>query len=967
MALEQPLDLSGISQESEDSSNSEEASSSPTQPCERAAPLMPVQPSEVGGSVVTTEQERVNQVATDNGGCAARAAADEGSTPAMKEEWQGTFTDNGMQGCTATTRQRECGGVPEEEGEQRSDFSPLEMREGTWTPCTEDERSSSDTAAERTSGSFSSGHGSQEVSLSSSQTQDEDGAQEEGQGVDGAGESNVLQGTGDNASPKPGESGGLNCTELQRILTNGASDEAGGTVEQAGNSTADLKSNAPLDFSVSNSHCGGEVASAKAENEQESTEAIDTQTDGVPLEQFGLAEKQIDSAMKAEEATVDGAELTAPLSVTVVQASEAKPGGSMLKSRFAGRFHVAFTCSACEAGFSSVVELTAHVSCHAGLWPVKCEFCVRLFRSPQNLSSHRASAHGVPCTPRGNTSSLCCPLCPKKFAFPTSLKRHQEEMHPKLGAHESDGENVSEGQELSANGAGGGREVDEYEELSWLRPQNFTDPAKAKMWFSSTQILAMSQVEKNEDDKRKSTRLSLAFKERKSSLENNLTATLKLLAEGEHLLSPDVHLAKMDGSSARYPTFRPPPFRYNRSAEGGKVGGASSGAASTASPAGATVGTTAVPGMATATPGVRVARIPHSFSSPITCTKCGTGFLELALLRSHVRACVNVRVRRRYTPRKQSAASDSASSVDDQGSPQRGYSKSSGSKASGSGGFMPKQKVKLSAQDRASEKVKRRPPGSAKVDVASSSQKLPCCPYCKRAFTYLGSLSKHVAFGCIKKGEKVRVSKSSSNTNRLSSKKSNKNANGDKNKSSKHLRQHLTSTTRPNANIFQKALPATQQGKLQASTPGSDRSSAEGASLRVDKWAATTPTTDEDEDADEVRLLKKRGRPPKLRADGASSSSHSSPRNQSPSRTAATGAPWIPPHSKAQDRSFKRKQSAGEREESAHRGERGPPWPERVSVKRKYSSPAANVDKDVKRKHSSGESIKVSDSRESAF
>ncbi|XP_071839726.1 uncharacterized protein [Apostichopus japonicus] len=107
-----------------------------------------------------------------------------------------------------------------------------------------------------------------------------------------------------------------------------------------------------------------------------------------------------------------------------------------------------FTCNICNLNFVSIRELSQHVVAHAEDFPYKCEFCMHVFTSSDELWDHKESKHSV-------KKMYVCSLCKQEFAYFSNLEKHQRESH--TGVECTFNENL----------------------CNDVRPQNFTDPTKA--------------------------------------------------------------------------------------------------------------------------------------------------------------------------------------------------------------------------------------------------------------------------------------------------------------------------------------------------------------------------------------------------------------------------------------------------------------------------------------------------------
>ncbi|XP_016004959.2 PR domain zinc finger protein 2 isoform X2 [Rousettus aegyptiacus] len=379
-------------------------------------------------------------------------------------------------------------------------------------------------------------------------------------------------------------------------------------------------------------------------------------------------------------------------------------------------FNKNFVCNVCESPFLSIKDLTKHLSIHAEEWPFKCEFCVQLFKAKTDLSEHRFLLHGV-----GNI--FVCSVCKKEFAFLCNLQQHQRDLHPdKVCTHH------------------------EFESGT-LRPQNFTDPSKARA--EHMQSLPEDPLETSKEE------------EELNDSSEELYTTIKIMASGIKTKDPDVRL----GLNQHYPSFKPPPFQYHHR-----------------NPMG--IGATAT--------NFTTHNIPQTFTTAIRCTKCGKGVDNMPELHKHILACASASDKKRYTPKKnpvplkQTVQPKNGVVVLDNagknafrrmGQPKRLNFSVELSK-------MSPNKLKLNALKKKNQLVQRailqkNRSAKQKADLKNASESSHICPYCNREFTYIGSLNKHAAFSCPKKPlspSKKKVSHSSKKGGHSSSASSDRNS-----------------------------------------------------------------------------------------------------------------------------------------------------------------------------------------------
>ncbi|KAM9361822.1 PR domain zinc finger protein 2 [Symphorus nematophorus] len=361
-----------------------------------------------------------------------------------------------------------------------------------------------------------------------------------------------------------------------------------------------------------------------------------------------------------------------------------------------------FVCNVCEEPFNSIKELSGHITEHAADWPFKCEFCVQLFGDAPALLAHRTTLHGV-------GRIFLCSVCSKEFAFLCNLQQHQKDLHPNETCSHT---TVESGK---------------------LRPQNYTDPSRAKEESSppspAPEVTNDETAPHNDSD--------LAKEEpdvngnHTEDPNEELYTTIKIMAsEGAKPKGPDVRL----GINQHYPSYKPPPFPYHSRSHAGSVASATN---------------------------FTTHNIPQTFSTAIRCTKCGNSFDNMPELHQHILACANASDKKRYTPKKNpiplkqivkspngvvspSAAAAGQSAFRRMGQPKRlNFNQDTG-------------KTKMSALSKKKNQLVQRAISqknkAAKVTVkVEEEQPSNVCPHCSREFTYPASLSKHMAVSCPKK------------------------------------------------------------------------------------------------------------------------------------------------------------------------------------------------------------------------
>lgn len=376
-----------------------------------------------------------------------------------------------------------------------------------------------------------------------------------------------------------------------------------------------------------------------------------------------------------------------------------------------------FVCNVCEEPFNSIKELSGHIAEHAADWPFKCEFCVQLFGDAAALLAHRTTLHGV-------GRIFVCSVCSKEFAFLCNLQQHQKDLHPNETCSHT---TVESGK---------------------LRPQNYTDPSRAKE-ESSPSTPAPETIDEaaphNDSDlaKEEPDVNGNHAEDRAEDPNEELYTTIKIMAsEGGKPKAPDVRL----GINQHYPSYKPPPFPYHSRSHAGSVASATN---------------------------FTTHNIPQTFSTAIRCTKCGNSFDNMPELHKHILACANASDKKRYTPKKNpiplkqivkspngvvspSAATAGHSAFRRMGQPKRlNFNQDTGKTKMSALSKKKNQLVQkaISQKNKAATIAKK---ATVKVEEEQASN---VCPHCSREFTYPASLSKHMAVSCpmkpvVKKGKK---------------------------------------------------------------------------------------------------------------------------------------------------------------------------------------------------------------------
>ncbi|XP_045932037.1 PR domain zinc finger protein 2 isoform X1 [Micropterus dolomieu] len=376
-----------------------------------------------------------------------------------------------------------------------------------------------------------------------------------------------------------------------------------------------------------------------------------------------------------------------------------------------------FVCNVCEEPFNSIKELSGHIAEHAVDWPFKCEFCVQLFGDAPALLAHRTALHGV-------GRIFVCSVCSKEFAFLCNLQQHQKDLHPN--------------ETCSHTAVESGK----------LRPQNYTDPSRAKEESSpltpAPETTDEASLQNDSDLAKEDPDINGNHAEDCAEDPNEeLYTTIKIMAsEGGKAKGPDVRL----GINQHYPSFKPPPFPYHSRSHAGSVASATN---------------------------FTTHNIPQTFSTAIRCTKCGNSFDNMPELHKHILVCANASDKKRYTPKKNpiplkqivkspngvvspSAAIAGQSAFRRMGQPKRlNFNQDTGKMKMSALSKKKNQLVQkaISQKNKAATIAKK---ATVKVEEEQASN---VCPHCSREFTYPASLSKHMAVSCpmkpiVKKGKK---------------------------------------------------------------------------------------------------------------------------------------------------------------------------------------------------------------------
>lgn len=375
-----------------------------------------------------------------------------------------------------------------------------------------------------------------------------------------------------------------------------------------------------------------------------------------------------------------------------------------------------FVCNVCEGPFNSIKELSGHITEHAADWPFKCEFCVQLFGDAPALLAHRTTLHGV-------GKIFVCSVCSKEFAFLCNLQQHQKDLHPN--------------ETCSHTAIESGK----------LRPQNYTDPSRAKEEScpSTPAPETAMEVSPQNDSNLAKEEPDVNGNHTEEGTEDpneELYTTIKIMAsEGGKPKGPDVRL----GINQHYPSYKPPPFPYHSRSHAGSVASATN---------------------------FTTHNIPQTFSTAIRCTKCGNSFDNMPELHQHILACANASDKKRYTPKKNpiplkqivkspngvvspSAATAGLNAFRRMGQPKRlNFSQDLGKTKMSALSKKKNQLVQkaITQRNKAATNAKK----TVKVEEERASN---VCPHCSREFTYTASLNKHMAISCpmkpvVRKGKK---------------------------------------------------------------------------------------------------------------------------------------------------------------------------------------------------------------------
>ncbi|KAM9800127.1 PR domain zinc finger protein 2 isoform 1-T2 [Syngnathus typhle] len=384
------------------------------------------------------------------------------------------------------------------------------------------------------------------------------------------------------------------------------------------------------------------------------------------------------------------------------QPLEKKPDKPPITQKSDSTYCKTFVCNVCESPFGSMKELSGHIVEHASDRPFKCEFCLQLFGDADALLAHRTTLHGV-------GTIFVCSLCSKEFAFLCNLQQHQKDLHPNdVCTHTS----VESGK---------------------LRPQNYTDPSRAKEEISISTPAQETSVEAPEqnDASPATEKPDVNGNHADDGSEDpneELYTTIKIMAsEGGKPKGPDVRL----GQNQHYPSYKPPPFPYHSRSHAGSMASATN---------------------------FTTHNIPQTFTTAIRCTKCGNSFDNMPELHQHILACANASDKKRYTPKKNpiplkqivkspnGVATPSAgqSAFRRMGQPKRLNFNQDVNKTKMSALSKKKNQLVQKAISQKNKTATSAKKAAIKVEEAQSN----VCPHCGREFTYQASLGKHMAVSC---------------------------------------------------------------------------------------------------------------------------------------------------------------------------------------------------------------------------
>ncbi|XP_057702392.1 PR domain zinc finger protein 2 [Corythoichthys intestinalis] len=512
------------------------------------------------------------------------------------------------------------------------------------------------------------------------------------------------------------------------------------------------------------------------------------------------------------------------------QPLEKKPNNSPSAEKIDSTYGKSFVCNVCEGPFISMKELSGHIAEHAVDWPFKCEFCLQLFGDADSLLAHRTTLHGV-------GTIFVCSVCSKEFAFLCNLQQHQKDLHPNDACTHT---SVESGK---------------------LRPQNYTDPFRAKEEISAaapahgTNEEAMEQ--NNATPAKEEPDVNGNHAEDGTEDPNEeLYTTIKIMAsEGGKSKGPDVRL----GQNQHYPSYKPPPFPYHSRSHANSVASATN---------------------------FTTHNIPQTFTTAIRCTKCGNSFDNMPELHQHILACANASDKKRYTPKKNPI-------------PLKQIVKSPNGVASPSGGQsafrrmgQPKRlnfnqdvgKTKMSALSKKKNQLvqkaisqKNKAATSAKkAAVKVEEEQSNVCPHCSREFTYQASLGKHMAFSCpmkpaLKKGKKNLESRKKEAVDKNAKKKD-----GEAAQTEPEVKRPGKTRARSSGAVELPEPPRTTKGKSVQKRPASFPLATPAAGKKAKKGSAqpSPPDLPEDDVAQKqpVRLQRMGREAPKKLAEPKSSS-----------------------------------------------------------------------------------------------
>ncbi|XP_034023457.1 PR domain zinc finger protein 2 [Thalassophryne amazonica] len=433
-----------------------------------------------------------------------------------------------------------------------------------------------------------------------------------------------------------------------------------------------------------------------------------------------------------------------------------------------------FVCNVCEKPFDSIKELSGHIMEHAVDWPFKCEFCVQLFGDTPALLAHRTTLHGV-------GKIFVCSICSKEFAFLINLQQHQKDLHPKVKCTHTTVENGK------------------------LRPQNYTDPSRAKEESSPATLVPDSSETKahNISDLIKMERDVNGNHTEDGPEDPNeeLYTTIRIMAsEGGKPKVPNVRL----GINQHYPSYKPPPFPYHNRSHAGSVASATN---------------------------FTTHNIPQTFSTAIRCTKCGDSFDNLPELHKHILACASASDKKRYTPKKNPIplkqivkCQNGVVSPSSPSEGQNAFRRMGQPKRLNFNQDLP-GKMKLSALKKKNQLVQKAI--SQKNKMASVTRKaavkdeivqeLNVCPHCSREFTYPASLNKHISVSCPMKPVVKKGKKGTAEVKKEAGSAVDKNMNLKKKASDCEMQQTESEPVKPTAKSRARSIGATDPEPLQTS------------------------------------------------------------------------------------------------------------------------------------------------------